>query len=535
MAELRTRVPMIVRGPGLKLWEYFHDPEKAPLEIGLWGRAGASKSWSILLFLLWLAHRYPRIPGRVAICRETRKSLTASACVTIRKILPIGHPSLEGPSDEHRSEYRFGEWTFGLFGLAKPGHLYSTEWDIAYVQEAREIGQGPWEEFTRGMRNDALYRYNADGVEVPDGQGVLAHPWCPRILDTNPGLIDSWMLKREKRGALLMLQAHREDNPAYWDIENGRETPRGASFERQLEALTGTRRDRLRDAKWTSAEGAIWPEFSVERHIVDWKRDEEGWVTREELKRHDVREFYAGMDLGFSNAAVLLVGAYTGKRELIIVAEVHFSEKGVVWWEEWIRQIHEHYPITLCFCDHNRKDWVQAFNDVVGAPREGPGAIFVNADKGVDRGLEIVRRRWGTPKHEATLFFERDCVLHEPDPVAMRRQIPWRTIDEIPDYTRKASVTSDDADETKPRQEKPDKARCHDDGCDALRYLAVGVEYFEPEPELLAPPDSAYVERLKAIYRFSGEEDEEIDALEMQDDAEDFIADRLRDMFAPKD
>ncbi len=533
---------LVVRGPIADLWQKFQDdPGSVPQEVALWGEAGASKSWSILTMLLWLPHRYPNVPGRMLICRDTYKSLVRSACVTIRKILPRGHPALEGPGDEHREEYTIGAWTITLSGLSEPSRLYSTEWDIVFVEEGREIGLRTWEEFGRGSRNFALYRYAEDGSLARDEFGNLLDPNKPSAIDvpfsltilaTNPDAKNHWIRMRGLSGKMAFLQSTIHDNPAYWDAEKDEVTVMGAAYRARMSKLTGVTYRRLVLAEWCSAEGAVWLEWDPELHVLRGaravKKDDEGWVLRSEIERLGIVEFYAGIDLGYDNAGVAVIGGYTKDRKIVILAELFHSHMSLAWWSEWIVKIHKHYPLTLAFCDHNRPDWITAWNDAVGAPSDGPGAIFIRADKGVDRGLEIVRRRLSSRDGPPTLHFVHDSLLHLPDADLMERHVPWQTVDCIPGYVYKRSSYSDDKiDDTASRPDKPDKSKATSDGADALRYLCVGLEYFEPDEGNGLKKKSKYREMLRWIHkRTTGvelAEDDEIPDI----DEEDWIVDTI--------
>lgn len=532
---------IVVRGQMAHLWELFQkSPGAMPEEIAIWGEAGAGKSWGILSFILWICHRYPNVPGRILISRDTYKSLVRSACVTIRKILPQGHPALDGPGDEHREEYRIGAWTITLSGLSEPSRLYSTEWDIVFVEEAREIGLSTWEEFSRGARNFALYRYAEDGSLARDEHGRLLDPrkpsaidvpWSLTILATNPDSKNHWIRMRGLAGNMAFLQATMRDNPAYWDAEHDRATDLGIAYQRRMSKTSGVRYRRLVLAEWCSAEGAVWPEWDPDIHILKGvKRDENGWIKRDELERLGIVEFYAGVDLGYDNAGVMLVGGYTKQRKLVVVAELFHSRVGLEWWKEWVVKVHKRYPLTLAFCDHNRPDWITAWNDAIGAPNDGPGAVFIKADKGVDRGLEIVRRRLSRADDGPTLSIVHDALLHAPDADLMERHVPWRTVDCIPDYVFKRSDYSDDrTDDTASRPDKPDKSKATADGADALRYLCTGVEYLEPDDSTARPMNTRYQAMMRHLMeRRIGRKlapDEEVDDLELSED--DWIVDSI--------
>lgn len=527
---------LLVRGPPAKLWTWFAMARDGtgtpPLEAAIWGRAGSGKSWGVLSFFMWLAHEYPKIPGRGLIVRDTRHSITHSACVTLRKLLPDGHPMFEGATDGGRDHFDVGNWQVVLSGMAEPARLYSTEWDWVYFMEARQTEKGPWEEFARGIRNYALYRYNADGEVVRDALGNLMYegarsvtqiPWGLCVLDTNPDRKGHWIQKRGESGMMAYEQSFIQDNPAYWDLERDCLTPMGEAFEARMNKTGGVRFRRLVLGEWCSAEGAIWGEFDPEVHQIRVKRDAEGWVPREELERLGITSFYAGKDLGFDRPGVLLVAGYTKTRKLIVLAEVYRRGMNLKWWTDRLLEIHAHYPIEMGWADTNKPEWIQEFNDALGVPREGPGAIFRKTPKGKERGLEIVRQRFAVGPGGPMLVFDRECLYGGVDEELMGSGEPWCTVEEIPGYPYKRSSTSDDADETIHRTDEPDKSKPHD-GCDALEYLCVGVAYLEPEDKLAVPEDRRARERYRKLWQLTGgvvaDEDDG------NDDEDDWLADR---------
>lgn len=541
MVAAPDRRRLIVRGVFSKLWRAFDEPGSLPDEVAIWGAAGTSKSWQILQWLVYgVCKRFPNVPGRILICRDTYSSLTRSACVTMRKIVPPGDPLFGNVADEHRTEYRIGKWTIVLSGLSEPSRLYSTEWDIVFVEEGREISLTTWEEFSRGSRNYALYNYAADGTLARDEQGNLLDPNVPSAIDypfsltilaTNPDARTHWIYRRAMQDGspLAFWQAVRQDNPAYYD-EHGRILPKGVAFDRRMERTTGVRYKRLQLAQWCTAEGAIWPDWDPDIHVLRGvKRDENGWIPKAELDRLGIVEFYLGADLGYDDAGVVLVGGLTRGGKLIIVAEVYHSRQPIAWWKQWLVAIHQHYPLTLGFVDHNRPDWIKEWNDAIGAPEEGPGCIFMRAEKGVDRGLEIVRARMGKTAQSTTLQFVHDCLMHPVDPELLERHLPWRTVDCIPEYVyQRGSYSDDEEDDGSTRPDKPNNKKGNAHGPDALRYLCVGVAYMHPD-DLDIPLNEGYRRKLamtgrpRFAGRFGDEDDDEYREISEEDEIIDMI------------
>ena len=76
------------------------------------------------------------------------------------------------------------------------------------------------------------------------------------IADCNPDTPTHWLKKRADSGATTMLASVHEDNPTLYTDE-GELTDRGVAYMARLDALTGTRYQRLRLGKWVGVEGQI--------------------------------------------------------------------------------------------------------------------------------------------------------------------------------------------------------------------------------------------------------------------------------------
>jgi PBSX family phage terminase large subunit len=245
-------------------------------EVLVEGRAGTGKTTGILRRIVDFAFRYPS--SRHLICRATRTSLTQSVLVTLeRSVLGETHPLvLNGSGRANRESYIFpnrSEIVCG--GLDHPERLFSTEWDTVYVAEATEIEESAWELFGRAMRNGRM-------------------PFVQRMADCNPTYPAHWLNQRadaagdELRrissagdyarlqrynlspctGKMKRLISVHEDNPGYFDAKTWAWTEAGQRFIHELQSMSGSRRSRMLDGLWVSAEGSIFPEFNVAQHVV---------------------------------------------------------------------------------------------------------------------------------------------------------------------------------------------------------------------------------------------------------------------------
>ena len=95
---------------------------------------------------------------------------------------------------------------------------------------------------------------------------MLKHPRL--IGDTNPTYAAHWLNKRCEEGKTRRFVSHLEDNPLYFD-DYGALTPAGETYIAGLDALTGSRYERLRLGLWVGVENAVYGTFDRERQVVD--------------------------------------------------------------------------------------------------------------------------------------------------------------------------------------------------------------------------------------------------------------------------
>jgi phage terminase large subunit len=219
---------------------------RAP-ELLACGPAGTGKSRACLEKIHICAQKYPGMRG--LICRKTRESLTETALVTFEtKVLPANHYLLRGPRRSHRQVYRYSNGSEIIVGgLDKSEKIMSSEYDIAYVQEAIELEENDWENVISRLRHGKMAYHQLVG-------------------DTNPSFPGHWLKLRADRGLVTMVNTRHEDNPAYFDPASKTWTQLGHDYLMRLDRLTGHRRSRLRDGLWVAAEGARFPMLDDQVH-----------------------------------------------------------------------------------------------------------------------------------------------------------------------------------------------------------------------------------------------------------------------------
>jgi PBSX family phage terminase large subunit len=403
-------------------------------EVLLSGPAGTGKSRACLEKLHLQALKYPKMRGLIA--RKTQTSLGSTALVTFREhvaaeALASGAMHWYGGSGQRAAAYQYRNGSeIVVGGMDKSTKIMSSEYDVAYVQEAIELTVNDWEAITTRLRNGRL-------------------PYQQVIADTNPDVPTHWLKVRCDEGATSMLESRHEDNPVLFN-DDGTMTERGADYLSKLDALTGVRFQRLRNGLWVAAEGMIYEGYDPAVHVVDRFPVPSSWTR------------WWTVDFGYTNPFVLSCYAEDGDGRLHRYREIYYTRRLV---EDHARQILsivapggtwiEPRPRAI-ICDHDAEDRATLERHL--------GMGTVAATKTVSDGIQAVQARWrpaGDGKPRLTLL--RDSLV-ERDPALEEAKKPCCTEEEIPGYVW--AVKPGNASGLK---EEPVKENDH--GADALRYM----------------------------------------------------------------
>ena len=273
---------------------------RAP-ELLVSGPAGTGKSRACLEKLLVLALKVPTL--RALVVRKTQVSLASTALVTWKEhvapeVIASGYCRFFGGSPQKPPSYNFRNGaTIVIGGMDKPSRIMSSEYDIAYIQEATELTIDDWEAITTRLRNGQL-----------DG-------WHQILADANPDTPTHWLKERCDNGTTVMLESRHEENPRLFE-QDGTITPAGAQYMARLDALTGVRKQRLRHGRWVAAEGIIYEDFDPELHLTTAKQTPIG---------ADWTRWWA-IDWGYTNPCVLQWWAEDDDGRLILYREVYHTK-----------------------------------------------------------------------------------------------------------------------------------------------------------------------------------------------------------------
>ncbi|MFI5524992.1 phage terminase large subunit [Streptomyces platensis] len=424
---------------------------RAP-EVLMSGPAGTGKSRACLEKLHLLALANPGMRG--IIIRKTLASLGSTALVTWREwvateALDAGIMRWYGGSAQESPQYRYTNGSvITVGGMDKSTRIMSSEYDVAYVQEAIELGEDDWEAITTRLRNGRI-----------TFQQLMA--------DTNPSVPTHWLKQRADRGDTVLLDCRHEDNPVLF--QGGVLTERGQAYIGALDKLTGVRFLRLRRGLWVAAEGLVYEEYDPRVHLVDRFEIPEDWPR------------WITVDFGFTNPFVMQWWAEDHDGRLYLYREIYHSR----------RLVEDHARAALrlvrrcetccgakggrahdCHtCDDCRMVWTEPKPTAVICDHDAEDRATlerhldmgtVAATKTVRDGIQAVQSRFkaaddGRPR----IFILRDAVV-ERDAALADAKRPTCTEEELGGYVW---------DQQPGKQPKEQPIKADDHGMDAMRYM----------------------------------------------------------------
>lgn len=444
-----------VRGAPAKLWDVMNGPQGVVREILIHGPAGTGKSRGILEWIWWVANTYRGV--RILIARKTRVSLTEAALVTLEdQVIPPGHPTLNGPGRANRASYSVERTKSEIVcgGMDHPTRLYSTDWDIIYIQEAQELVEDEWERLRRGLRHFTVPTQVLIGDCNPEGPGH----WLYKRVFGKPQRTENW-------------PSRHWDNPKWYDGKKRKWTTEGITYIDSLSRLSGVRKDRLLRGEWVAASGAVWDNFDSAVHVVDRPKPVPGETDVETVGREfKLKRYFGAIDWGFSSAGTFQVWGVDDEKRIYLVAEWYRAQEPLSWWAARIEQAHRDYQLMCVQADPARPDSISVANDLLhqkGIRRLVWGAHNRRrATQGMDMGgLELVRQHFSRQKDGKPGIYLLRGSLKDRDARLEEARKCTCLSEEIPGYVY---LKLEDG---KPSKEATDP-HCDDHGCDALRYAA---------------------------------------------------------------
>jgi len=333
----------------------FDGPNARDPEVLLSGPAGTGKSFAALTKLHMMALINPGMRG--LIVRKTATSLTSTALVTFREqvaqeAIATGIVTWFGGSAQEAASYRYSNGSIiAVGGMDKATRIMSSEYDVAYVQEAIELTENDWEAITTRLRNGRI-----------SFQQIIA--------DTNPDVPTHWLKQRGNAGRTTFLESRHEDNPMMYN-DDGTPTERGVNYLAKLDALTGPRLQRLRYGAWVAAEGQIFEGYDAAVHLIDPFDIPREWPR------------YWSIDFGYTNPFVCSRYAEDPDGRLYLYAEIYQTKTLVEDHASILKGILKREPRPhAIICDHDAEDRATLTRHL--------GISTRAARKGVSDGLQAV-------------------------------------------------------------------------------------------------------------------------------------------------
>ena len=261
-----------------------------------------------------------------------------------------------------------------------------------------------------------------------------AAPWRQIILTTNPDSDSHWIYRRlirnQKAAVYYSKAADNAHNPDGYDVS--------------LDSLTGVMRQRLRDGLWCSAEGAVYPEFSREIHVID------PFEIPKEWRR------FRSIDFGFTNPFVCQWWALDNDDRAYLYREIYQTQRIVSDHAKLINALSKGEAIEYTIADHDAED---------RATLASCGIHTLPAHKDVSPGIQAVAQRLRSHNGKPRLMIFADA-LHSADKALETAKRPTCTIEEFGAYAW--------AHGAKGPKEAPIKENDH--GLDALRYAVASLD-----------------------------------------------------------
>lgn len=318
----------------------------------------------------------------------------------------------------------------------------SSEYDIAYVQEATELSVDDWEAITSRLRNNVI-----------SFQQIIA--------DCNPDTPTHWLKIRAQDGELRILESTHFDNPVLYNPDTREMTDLGEAYLDRLGRLTGVRRRRLLLGQWCAAEGIVYEGFDPDVHIIDPFEIPWSWPR------------YWGVDFGYTNPFVLGCWAHdVANNRLYKYREIYYTKRLVEAHAEQIMNI-------VAPFEGDKRVWLEPQPRRILADHDAEGrATFTlktglrttEAHKAVTEGIQAVEERLtlrddGKPG----LMIFRNCTV-ERDQDLRDRGKPTSGIEEWPGYIWAPPPQTTTISPTQPRiRELPGKENDH--AMDETRYV----------------------------------------------------------------
>lgn len=406
------------------------------------GPAGTGKSYPTCHLIVLLAMSFPGI--RILICRKTRVSMTESVLVTLERVLDEWGIDHTGAGRANRQNYTLPNGSeIILGGMDRPTRLFSTEYDVIWVEEAVEFTLTEYESLFRALRNGKL----------PIGQ--------PMILTCNPDRPEHWINTRAKKSPAVKRYLSRHiDNPTMFS-EDGVPTPFGVAYLAKLDRMSPVMRSRLFLGIWAAAEGMIYRHWDASIHVRDWGAPSGRWPLYPGVR---ITKTMLGMDWGSTDPGVLQLWGVTSEPipRFVLLLEQYQTNQTIDFWAEQAAAWSRAFSPECAVADPSRKDLVLAVNRKLADT--GSSLRFVKADNRRTVGIDTLTGLLDPATGPRLLVSRNALVSRDQDWSDLGR--PCGLVEEITSYVWKKDPSGERL------RDEPDDS-CEDHACDVARYCAM--------------------------------------------------------------
>lgn len=404
--------------------DFFYDKSPA---IVISGPAGTGKSRGALEKYHLLLQHYAGSKGLMT--RKTRQSMTHTCIETFNSFVIQDKNTCHFKPSDQAYHYSNGS-KFVTLGLDDPINIMSGEYDFIYVQEGTQIPLQTYAQLITRLRWNRI-------------------PYQQITLDVNPGDPNHWIMQQVKAEKLKIYWSWHEDNPVYFNQKERVWTDLGKAYIARLDMLPdGALKQRLRYGIWASAEGAVYPQFDQEIHVI----------SRPKVLPKGLRIWV--VDFGYNDPFVWQEWLDCDNGDLILLRQYYHTKKTV----------HEAAAEIKAASLNEKGEIIKPYAIICDHDAEGRAQLEIEWDmmtlpafKSIRVGIQAVQMRLKAKK----VFFCEDSLIHDPDPELVFYHKPDKTEDEFTSYTYE-------------QDPKPNKVEVPVDkfnhGMDCIRYVVGFVD-----------------------------------------------------------
>ena len=417
------------------------------------------KTSAMMLFLIAYFLAFP--DAEILILRKRYTALVRSALMTLHKCcekvfgVPVTHPASPiyiargGINQPEQYRCRLGGGKIDVIGSAAVTDIQSAEYDMEILPQVEELEPDEFDLITRRCT----------------GRSAKAPIWI-RLGDCNPSHEFHHLLSKAADGIVKMMKTTLKSNPFNFNHRLGEYTQDGMDVVRELNSLTGVLFERLRKGKWSAAEGAVFPMFSIPRHVLPFAVSPPADL-----------QVFGSIDFGKTAPFSTLWYVVYPTGNVVQFAEIYYSERSIIDHGHTILAVNDLYdvnPVFISDIDKAAIDTLRKMGIKIVEAAKGAGSVAI--------GTNIFQHRL---HHDSIFFVDPKYSLVERDPKRKAKNKPQCLIEELASlqYSNQEQYTGTIRDEV------PDKKSDRDHAFNSAMYFLTWLDTAPPaakfEPRLI--------------------------------------------------